>query len=150
MDDITALLRLAQESASAFGGVAKAASALRELVKRKPDSEADALVGELMGRLIAAQAAHLAMQEHLREVERERADAAEFERHRPRYAMTHTPGGALVMRLKPGAEGGEPPHDCCADCWQRGKRALLHGSGNRRRCNACRVEFFVGGRAETL
>ena len=80
---------------------------------------------------------------------KENADLKSWISEKSRYQLEELPPGAFAYRIKPESRGSEPDHRICADCYNQGKKALLHikSAGNgltRWRCGGCNSEFSTG------
>jgi hypothetical protein len=64
--------------------------------------------------------------EHVRDLEKQVADLEAWETEKQRYELTDiTNGGSFAYVLKPNAQGSEPSHQICANCYQHRKKSIL-------------------------
>jgi hypothetical protein len=67
-----------------------------------------------------------------------------------RYELRRFQPGTLTYVLKVGAQGGEPPHYLCANCYENQRRSILQATSYRElqcrvhRCNCCKAEYPIG------
>lgn len=121
-------------------GALKAAYDIAKTLKDINDRVAlNTAVIDLQSQILTAQDAALGARdkettllERISELEKEVARFDAWEREKERYQLHKLPPGILIYRLKPGMENGEPFHEICADCFQKGEKSLLHclGQGN--------------------
>lgn len=86
-------------------------------------------VGDLMGKFIAAQSAHMECQEKAMHLEKEITRLKAFETEKDRYAMQKIGEHSFAYALKPEAAGEEPPHYICANCYANSQKSILQRSG---------------------
>lgn len=103
----------------------------------------------LQEKILAAQVAQQALIARESELEAEVARLKEWEGEKKRYQLQKLPPGILMYRLKPGMEHGEPTHEICANCYNKGIKSLLHnlGEGNgltEWKCHACGFHEHTG------
>ena len=137
-------------SLNGAGDVAKGLVDIRDTVKFK-----DAVI-KLQAQILSAQqgalAAHVRETQMAEEIRGLKAHVAEMEAwavQKERYQLKELAPGVFVYALKPGMEGGEPPHQICQTCYQRGKRAILHADGQHKTayhlsCRECGTQLQVG------
>lgn len=120
----------------AISGALSAVTSIRalskELSQAKTETEIAAKtrdlnerLGDALDQLIAAQTEHLALLGEKADLEAEILKLHDWAHEKQRYQLHQTPAGSFVYRLKPGMEGGEPPHDLCANCYQQGIKSIL-------------------------
>ena len=99
----------------------------------------------------AAQDERAALLERIRTLEEKVASFETWEAEKQRYKLEKF-GTGFAYVLKPEAEGGELPHQICANCYARGKKSFLAsvptnqarmalGMGTVYRCSECRAEI---------
>ena len=79
------------------------------------------------------------MAEEIRGLKAHVAEMEAWAVQKERYQLKELAPGVFVYALKPGMEGGEPPHQICQTCYQRGKRAILHADGQQKQLITCRA-----------
>jgi hypothetical protein len=72
-----------------------------------------------------------------------------WEREKKRYQLEQLPPGVFVYALKPDMAAGEPLHQICQTCYQRGKKSILHSSErasglHNLECHECGTRLTVG------
>ena len=134
----------------AAGDVAKGLVDIRDTVKFK-----DAVI-KLQTQILSAQqgalraqARETQMAEELRSLKAHVAEIEAWSAQKERYVLKELRPGVLVYALKPGMEGGEPPHQICQTCYQRGKRSILHADEQhnevyRLTCHECGTQLQIG------
>lgn len=111
-------------------------------------------VVELGEKILAAQAAQMALLQRVGDLEKEVASFERWEAQKERYELKATPGGGFAYALKPNAEPPEPPHQICAACYEHRKRSVLQkiaknkasthmGVPNMYRCPECKAEILA-------
>lgn len=106
---------------------------------------------ELQEKLLIAQAAHSNLTERIGELEEKVASFETWNAEKQRYELKPL-GTGFAYFLKPDAQGGEPPHQICANCYARGKKSFLAkvptnqarialGMGTVYRCPECTAEI---------
>ncbi|ANT53446.1 hypothetical protein [Mesorhizobium amorphae] len=106
-------------------------------------------VMDLQDRILAAQAAYSTLTHRISELEAQVKSFETWEAEKKRYELRKFPPGILIYRLKPGMENGEPPHEICADCYQKGTKSLLHNLGESEgltywKCHTCGFDKSTG------
>ncbi len=105
-------------------------------------------LGDLMGKFIAAQAAHMECQEKAMNLEKEISRLKAFEAEKQRYVMQKIGENSFAYALKPEAAGEEPPHYICAHCCANNYKSVLqfnryHGKFSVLVCPSCKSEVFT-------
>jgi hypothetical protein len=77
---------------------------------------------------LAAQSQHFTLLDQIRELEKELARVKAWEEQKQRYALVSPFRGAVTYALKKESSGSEPPHWICANCYENGKKTILHAS----------------------
>jgi len=133
----------------AAGDVAKDLVDIRDTVKFR-----DAVI-KLQAQILSAQQGALTAQareaQMVEEIRRLKAHVAEIEAwaaQKERYELKELRSGVFVYALKPGMEGGEPPHQICQICYQRGKRSILHADEQHNEvyhltCHGCGTQLQI-------
>ena len=145
LNNIAALVGLAGGSLSGVKSITEIAKDIKDLVsKPNPDlSEINLRLVGLMDQLLAAKQAQMTLQNALLDLQREQQRLDRFSQEATRYQMAKTDMGGLVYTLKPGHENGEPPHDLCASCFQRGQKSILQRVGfNTLGCSQCNERVY--------
>lgn len=105
-------------------------------------------VGDLMGKFIAAQSAHMECQEKAMNLEKEVTRLKTFETEKQRYVMQKIGENSFAYALKPEAAGEEPLHHICANCYADGYKSVLqfnryHGNFSVLVCPRCKAETLT-------
>ena len=114
-------------------------------------SKVQALKSELMGLLIEAQEAQLALVAEKRDLAERVRELEAWDGEKQRYEMKDVGQGCIAYAVKPEAQGAEPPHALCAQCYQRGRKSILTpfvipaGRAQGLGCHACGSELIVVG-----
>ena len=74
-------------------------------------------------------------------VQRELQASAAIDARKQNYVPVKTEVGALVYRLKPNADTGEPEHDICPKCFEENRVRVLQPAGLYRECHTCDVRY---------
>lgn len=125
MSDMTAIAQ-ALNSFNALKNIAHALIGLR-------DAQAlQAKIIEFNGQLIDAQTKIFAVNEErstlierVAALENQVTDLEAWEAEKQRYELKAIAGGSYAYALKEEAQGAEPSHKICANCYQRDKKSIL-------------------------
>jgi len=120
------------------------------LVREKTTALSASLLS-VLGDAIAAQAEQSVLLKRIDDLEKEIEKVKAWDAQKARYEMRSTAdGGAIVMVLKPDAQGSEPPHWACQACFQKGVLSALNRMGHPQRgrgiiwaCHSCRSEILA-------
>jgi Zn finger protein HypA/HybF involved in hydrogenase expression len=146
--DLTAFTAVA----SGFTNAIKAGKAILEL---KVDAEVALRVnsligqlGDLSGKFLAAQTAHIESEERARELREEIGRLHAFAAESERYALQEIAPGAFCYSLKSECQGGDPIHHLCANCYGKKTKSILQFSGfeagyRRLTCPACSGSVLI-------
>ena len=93
---------------------------------------------ELQEKILAAREAQTMLLERIGELEKEVADFKTWEKEKQKYEMKVFSPGSVVYALKVQAQGAEPSHDICANCYEDGKKSFLR----RKPANRLAVQHF--------
>jgi hypothetical protein len=149
----------------AAGAAATSLKAAFELTKAFVDVkgavEVQGKVFELQRVILAAQQDAFTAQEpqaallkRIGELEKEIADLEAWDREKERYALTEIASGVFAYKLKPEAQGAEPEHLLCANCFHQHRKSVLQferrsvGRVEMRVCHACGAELVLHGGRE--
>ena len=92
--------------------------------------------------------------EELRAARAQLKMAADFGAEKPRFALVPVPGGVVRALRVSAKEQDEPPYYLCPNCFDQGRRSMLHnGTDTPGRetdwlCNACKVRISTGYRGD--
>ena len=86
-------------------------------------------LGDVSGKFLAAQTAHIESEEQARELREEIAQMKAFAAESLRYALTELAPGAFCYTLKPECQNGEPLHHLCACCYGQQTKSILQFAG---------------------
>lgn len=91
---------------------------------------------ELQGAILAAQSdafeansAQTTLLERVRELEKEVADLKAWDAESQRYQLQQVAPGAFAYTVKADAQGAEPPHWICTNCYQHHRKSILQSRG---------------------
>lgn len=150
VDEIRSAIGLAKDGISVLDTARGTAKKAIELFKKSPTDAAaiefGMTINELLGQLMDARQAQLEILHRLNELEGAVIAMNKFDDERQRYEPIITPGGSMVLSLKPGDPKGEPPHFLCPNCFEHGKKGILQPRGRstvRRECHGCGKEFIM-------
>ena len=124
MPDITALaaalssLKAAKDIAEAMIGLRDGAAFQAKLL------EFQSKLIDANNAAFAAQDERAALLQRIRDLEEKVAGFERWETEKQRYELKDF-GGAFAYALKPEAQGTEPPHNICANCYQDHKKSIL-------------------------
>jgi hypothetical protein len=152
MPDISAI-------ASALSSLKAAKDIAEAMVSLRDTAAFQSKLIEFQGKLIdannaafAAQDERTALLERIRELEKQVADLKAWETEKQRYQLQEISPGASAHVLKKEAQGTEPIHWLCANCYNNGKKSILQRGqedldGSRRipgwDCPTCHAKIFV-------
>ncbi|MGO4682987.1 hypothetical protein AB4Z24_05515 [Hyphomicrobium sp. 2TAF46] len=109
------------------------------------------LIMDAQQRVFAAQEERTALIQKVGELEKKIASLEHWETEKQRYELKKVGFGdrIVVYSLKPGMEGGEPPHSICANCYQKGEKSPLQeeerGGGVYLYCPHCKTNLLSQG-----
>ena len=143
-------------------GIKKAYETAKALLDLKIETETMARIndltiqlGDLSGKFIEAQQAHMACQERTMQLEKEVARMNAFEADKNRYAMQKVGENSYAYALKPEAAGEEPPHYICASCYADSYKSILQLSGRNYgtdalTCHRCKSSVFIPNNIKSI
>lgn len=104
---------------------------------------------DLQEKILAAQAAQMALIERLGQLEDEITKRETWDREKQRYELEKLPPGVLIYKLKADSANGEPLHSICANCYNKETKSLLHVSSQGNgltnwKCHACGFDERTG------
>lgn len=73
-----------------------------------------------------AQSEHFALLERIRGLEAQIAGMESWEVEKQRYQLTELVPGTACYIVKEGVRGSEPRHAICSNCYEDGKKSILH------------------------
>ena len=121
----------------------------KAMVSRRDIAAFEGKMIEFQAKILDTQADLLAAQEErssfltrISDLEKEVADLKTWETEKQRYELKDFDWGVFAYRLKPEAQGSEPAHLLCANCFQHGRKSILQGTAvvsMARRIHACPV-----------
>ncbi|MDI1327223.1 MAG: hypothetical protein PSV23_10545 [Brevundimonas sp.] len=100
---------------------------------------------ELQGLLLEAQEAQSALAGQKRELEERVRQLETWHCEKERYELQQIGRGTFAYTLKTEAQGAEPPHMICPNCFEHGRKSILQAAEAARgqrihRCPACKAE----------
>src|SRR6266700_4413466 len=104
---------------STMFGIAKSMKDMNDAVIRNQ------AVYDLTEQILAAQEKYAASVERVRDLEKQVAAFKNWEAEKQRYQMRDFGGGTIAYALKSEMAIGEPPHNLCSACFQKGKKGIL-------------------------
>jgi hypothetical protein len=131
---------------STMFGIAKSMKDMNDAVIRNQ------AVYDLTEQILAAQEKYAAAIERVRDLEREVAAFENWDAEQKRYQMKDFGGGTIAYSLKPEMASGDPPHNLCSACYQKGKKGILQPTGMNGyhqemvKCAECGKDFVLGQR----
>jgi len=128
---------------SAIVGIGKQILDIKDIATR------NTLVVEFTGKLMEAQQHETLLIERIRELEKRLMQFENWEAEKQRYQLVKLDPGVMMYRLKQGMENGEPAHEICANCYNAGKKSLLHNMGHGNglthwKCHSCGFDEHTG------
>jgi hypothetical protein len=106
---------------------------------------------ELQSQILAAQEEQATLIQKVRDLEVEVARFDEWNVEKQRYELADVGNGVMAYRIKEDAQGAEPPHSICPDCYQRREKSLLQivirvpGRANVLTCQTCGWAGYISG-----
>jgi hypothetical protein len=105
---------------------------------------------DTQSQIFAVNDARTALIERVRDLEQQIADLEAWEAEKQCYELTAAGNGTFAYAVKPAVQGGEPPHQICATCYQRGKKSILQpeirtGRANVLACHECGAAIYLSG-----
>jgi hypothetical protein len=144
--------------AAAIGSLKTAADIAKGFLDLKEAAAVQGRVIELQGVILSAQSSALAAQseqmtslDRIRQLERQIAHLEAWDMEKKRYQLAEVAPGLTAYSLKPGMENGEPPHQICASCYNKGHKSPLQvetrypGMAEVLVCHDCGSELYVHG-----
>lgn len=107
------------------------------------------IISDLQGTLLDMQTQMAAMAQRNAELEQRLLQMQHWQREETRYRLHRTDAGGFVYRYQGGADGrDEPPHELCADCYQKGIKSILQAAGTAdwhlvAKCQACGAQVLI-------
>jgi hypothetical protein len=133
-----------------FGGIS-AFKTMMDIAKTIKDMDSavsrNAAVIELQEQIFSAHEAQSALIARVSELEAEVRRLETWEAEKKRYELYEIKSTRFTRRLKSAMADGEPTHDICAQCYNRGVKAILQGTRTEVGryhllvCNECKAEI---------
>ncbi|MBT2131196.1 hypothetical protein [Aliiroseovarius lamellibrachiae] len=147
MTDISSIISMVSGGATGLLTSTQIVQNLQEIFSgRKPDLvAAEKLLLSLYKELNQAERNQMSLERALAGLEKELKAADRFAHEAARYELTQTDMGGRVYALKKDDPSGEPPHEICADCFERSEKRILQPSTEKRNtlvCNTCGSKVF--------
>ncbi len=149
--------------AAVTGGLQQVYQSAKALLELKVETEVamriNALVGQLgevSGKFLAAQAAHMTCQERAMDLEKELSRLKDFEAEKARYVLSDQGSNALTYTLRQEHQGEEPLHHLCCQCYAEATKSILQFARLERSdrvlaCPRCKAEVrFPHGIPQTV
>lgn len=140
----------------ALASIKSAADMAKTLVELRDITKVREITIDLQGQIAAAQSLAIAAQREqtafIGEIDNLKKQIVKFENwesEKQRYHLQELPPGIFVYTLKQGMENGEPSHNICANCYNKGVKSLLHitsrNSGRTHwKCHSCGFDEVSG------
>lgn len=130
---------------SGLGAIKTALDITKTLSEARDSSKLLAVKLELQGLLLEAQDAQSTLASQKRELEEQIRQLETWGREKERYQLQEVGRGTFAYILKPEAQGSEPPHMICPNCYEHGRKSILQAAEATRgqrihRCPACKAE----------
>ncbi len=106
---------------------------------------------ELMGLLLEAQQAEAALIGEKQQLAKRVGELEAWDGEKQRYQLAEVGTGVFAYSLKPEAQGAEPDHKLCANCFAQGQKSFLQnearspGMSQYLCCQACGTELLIAG-----
>ncbi|MBR0722062.1 hypothetical protein JQ612_07845 [Bradyrhizobium manausense] len=130
--------------------ITKAMVGLRDAEAFRAKSiELQGVVLDAFEKAIEAREAYSVQADRIRALETEVADLKTWDAEKQKYELKPIGQASMARILKPDARGTEHPHWLCPNCFERGKKTLLHNSNRIERghllvaCNECKLTLPV-------
>jgi hypothetical protein len=128
--------------------ITKAMIGLRDAEAFRAKSiELQAVVLDAFEKAIEAREAYSVQADRIRALEAEVANLKAWDAQKEQYELKPIGQASMARILKPEARGNEHPHWLCPNCFERGKKSLLHNANKIERgymmvaCNECRLSL---------
>jgi hypothetical protein len=100
-------------------------------------------------KIFSVNEARATLVERVREIEEQMTKLEAWEAEKQRYELKEISKRSFAYVLKTDAQGSEPPHQICANCYQRGKKSILqqkpefsvYGPSTYLVCPECKTVF---------
>jgi hypothetical protein len=115
-------IKAGYEGAKAALDIAKGVSSL------KTETAVNAAIIDIQRHVVEAQQGLSTSLQKIDELEKEIVRLKDWSAEKERYELKDTGSGAVAYALKQSVAGGQPAHYLCADCFENGHKAYLHGS----------------------
>lgn len=142
-------LKTAAEIAKAMKGLQDQADIQTKVI------ELQSAILDAQTSALAAQSDQLSMMQKMRQLEDEVSRVRAWEATKQRYQMVTPWSGCQVYALKDSSKDSDPPHWICPQCYEDGKKSILHNSDKQDRkirwiikCSRCSFESERHGDAE--
>lgn len=139
-------------SVNAVKTIAQGMIAVRDQdLLREQAVELNSKLLSVLSSAIATQAEQSALLDEVDKFKKQIAEMEDWAREKARYELADAGNGALAYAIKPDAQGAEPSHHVCANCYQQGHKSILQpekrhpGMLSLLICNACGAELILRG-----
>jgi hypothetical protein len=131
---------------SIFKSMLDAAKALKDI---NDATARNAAIIELQEKILTAQEQQSGLIQRVRDAEAKMAALETWQAEKDRYQLTDYGGGTYAYALKQEKAQGEPPHRLCVQCFEDGRKSVLHFMGHGEgqdhfRCHRCKLDLFFG------
>ena len=103
---------------------------------------------ELQEKILSAREAQSTLLERISELEKKVASFETWESEKQRYELQDVGHGSLAYVIKESVRGPEPPHQICANCYERGHKRHLQprvsGFVKELFCSECKTAISIG------
>ncbi len=138
-----------------IAGLKTAGDVAKGILDMKSLADVQGKVIELQSTILTAQSSALTAQseqssmvQRIRDLEEDIARIKAWEETKQRYQLISPWNGCHVYALKESSKGAEPPHWICAQCYEDGRKSILHDATRREgrihrtvKCSHCHLEI---------
>ena len=137
------------EASAAVSGIKAAYDMARGVTKLTDDINVKLATSDLVQAIldaqqhaVSAQQAQLELLQRIAELEAKLAAVDDWKATKGRYVLHQFPAGAQAYVLRDEHKDGEPYHRLCANCFEKGEKAILqtvnrHSGGEQVECHRC-------------
>lgn len=136
---------------AALSGIKGAIEVTTALVNVRDEAKLAMARVELLRLLVEAQQAEVALIEDKRRLSERVRELETWDREAERYELANVGSGVIAFALKPEAQGAEPAHLLCANCFKQRRQSYLQFNINNRNvrnafeCHACKSTIGPSG-----
>lgn len=125
-----------------YQGFTALMSLAQQALKIRDAAGIQPIIVEFTSKLMDAQQHHALLVKRITDLEQQLMKFENWETEKQRYELVKLEPGIFLRRVKVGMENGEPAHEICANCYDNGKKSLLHNLGHVNglthwKCHSC-------------